>query len=114
MLTRNGIIAVVSAISPYREVRCELRERIGSFIEVFVKAPLSVCESRDLKGIYRRARNGELPGVTGLDDPYEPPESPELVCPTDRETPSQSATRVLRAILDWRGNTKERPIEARR
>jgi adenylylsulfate kinase len=99
MLTRNGVIVVVSAISPYREVRREIRERIGSFIEVFVNAPLSVCEDRDLKGVSHLARNGELSGVTGLDDPYESPENPELVCPTDRETPSQSAARVLRAIL---------------
>jgi adenylyl-sulfate kinase len=100
LLTRNGVIVLVSAISPYRSIRDEVREKIGrNFLEVFVNAPLDVCEQRDLKGIYRRARSGELHGVTGVDDPYELPINPEVECRTDSETPEESASRVLAAIL---------------
>jgi bifunctional enzyme CysN/CysC len=99
LLTRNGVIALVSAISPYRSIRDEIRQKIGSFLEVYVHAPLEVCEQRDLKGIYRRARAGEMHGVTGIDDPYEPPVAPDVECHTDRETPVESATRVLQAVL---------------
>jgi len=99
LLTRNGVIALVSAISPYRSIRDELRQKIGNFLEVYVHAPLEVCEQRDLKGIYRRARAGEMQGVTGVDDPYEPPLAAEVECHTDRETPVESAARVLHAVL---------------
>jgi adenylyl-sulfate kinase len=99
LLTRNGVIVLVSAISPYRAIRDEVRQRIGQFLEVYVNAPLDICERRDLKGIYRRARAGEMHGVTGLDDPYEPPLSAEIECRTDRETPAESSSRVLHAIL---------------
>jgi bifunctional enzyme CysN/CysC len=101
LLTRNGVIALVSAIAPYRGIRDELRLRIGNFIEVFVHAPIEICEQRDLKGIYRRARLGELTGVTGIDDPYEPPFAPEVECRTDTETPAESAANVLAAIRQW-------------
>jgi len=101
LLARNGVIALVSAIAPYRATRDEVRHRIGNFLEIFVNAPIEVCEQRDLKGIYRRARLGELAGVTGIDDPYEPPVAPDVECRTDRETPSESAARVLAAIQDW-------------
>jgi adenylyl-sulfate kinase len=98
LLTRNGIVAVVSAISPYREARDEVRRRVGEFLEVYVNAPLEVCERRDTKGIYRRARAGEIHRVTGIDDPYEPPPAPEVECRTDRETPGESAAKVLAAV----------------
>jgi len=101
LLTRNGVITLVSAISPYRAIREEIRARIGSFLEVYVHAPLEVCEQRDLKGIYRRARAGEMHGVTGVDDPYEPPLAPEVECHTDRETPAESVKRVLDAVQAW-------------
>jgi adenylyl-sulfate kinase len=99
LLTRNGVIVLVSAISPYRSIRDELRTKIGNFLEIYVHAPLEVCERRDLKGIYRRARAGEMRGVTGVDDPYEPPLAAEVDCDTDRETPADSAARVLNAVL---------------
>jgi adenylylsulfate kinase len=101
LLTRNGVIVLVSAISPYRAVRDEIRCRIGSFLEVYVDAPLEVCESRDVKGIYRQARAGQIHNVTGMDDPYEPPPAPDVVCATHRETVSESAARVLGAVADW-------------
>jgi adenylylsulfate kinase len=101
LLTRNGVIVLVSAISPYRALRDEMRQRIGNFMEVYVHAPLEVCEQRDVKGVYFRARSRQLQHVTGLDDPYEPPLAPEIVCPTYRETPEDSAARVLAAVDTW-------------
>lgn len=97
-LSRHGVIVVVAAISPYRAVRDEIRAGIGTFVEVWVNAPLAVVEERDRKGIYRRCRSGELHGVTGLDDPYEPPLAPEVECHTDREILEESVVKVLRAI----------------
>ena len=98
MLTRHGVITLVSAISPYRDVREEIRERIANFLEVYVNAPLSVCEGRDVKGLYRKARSGSLPRFTGVDDPYEEPLSPEVECRTDLETVVDSASKIVGAI----------------
>ena len=95
LLTRNGVIVLVSAISPYREIRDEVRSRIGDFVEIYVNAPLSVCEQRDVKGLYKKARAGEIKQFTGIDDPYEPPLHSEVECKTDRETPQESAAKVL-------------------
>ena len=95
LLSRNGVIVLVSAISPYRNIREEVRKRVGDFVEVFVNAPLTVCEDRDVKGLYKRARSGEIKGFTGIDDPYEPPANPEIECRTDLEELSQSVTKVL-------------------
>lgn len=100
LLARNGVIVLVAAISPYREVRDEVRAQIGDFIEVYVNAPLEVCEQRDAKGLYRKARSGELRGFTGVDDPYEPPPSPEVECRTDRETVEESGAKVLAALRE--------------
>lgn len=102
LLTRHGVIVVVSAISPYREARDRVRKRIGTFLEVYVHAPLSVCEQRDVNGIYRRARTGEIDHVTGLDDPYEHPLRPEVECRTDLETAAESVAKVLQAVEQWR------------
>jgi adenylyl-sulfate kinase len=98
LLSRNGVIVIVAAISPYRAVRDEVRARIGNFVEVYVNAPLETVEERDRKGIYRRCRSGELHGVTGMDDPYEPPLAPEVECRTDRETLADSVGKVLSTI----------------
>ena len=95
LLTRNGVVALVSAISPYRAIRDEIRSRIGNFVEVYVNAPLDVCEKRDVKGFYRKARAGELQSFTGVSDPYEPPLAPEIECRTDRETLAESVDNVL-------------------
>lgn len=97
-LTRQGIIVLVSAISPYRDTRDEVRRRIGHFLEIWVHAPLAVCESRDRNGIYRRARANELQHVTGIDDPYEEPLAPDVECCTDRETLAESVAKVLAAV----------------
>jgi adenylylsulfate kinase len=95
LLTRNGVIVLVSAISPYRAIRDEVRARIGDFVEIYVNAPLAVCEERDVKGLYRRARAGEIPNFTGIDDPYEAPASPEIECRTDLETLEESVQKVM-------------------
>ncbi len=97
-LTRNGVITLVSAISPYRSIREEVRRRIGRFLEVYVNAPLATCEARDIKGVYRRARSGEMTEVTGIDSPYEAPLQPDVECHTDRESVAESAKKVLDAI----------------
>jgi bifunctional enzyme CysN/CysC len=98
MLSRHGVIALVSAISPYRQVRDEVRARIPNFLEVYVNAPLSICEERDVKGLYRKARSGEIPSFTGVDDPYEPPLAPDVECRTDRETIAESAQKIVDAV----------------
>ena len=100
IVVRKGKLALVAAISPYREIREELRRELGNFIEVYVDAPLSVCESRDPKGHYKRARAGELRRFTGIDDPYEPPLNPEVRCATHQEAVQASTDRVLSAILN--------------
>jgi len=98
MLNRHGIVAVVAAISPYREVRLEVRARVGSFIEVYVKAPLEVCIKRDVKGMYRRALTGEIKDFTGIDDPYEAPLDAEVVVVTDKETPAESLAHIVQKL----------------
>lgn len=98
LLVRNGVIVLVSAISPYRAVRDEARQLIGSFVEVFVNAPLDVCERRDRKGLYAKARAGLVQRMTGVDDPYEPPPSPEIECRTEAESEAESAAKVLRYL----------------
>ncbi len=95
LLTRNQVTVLVSAISPYRNVRQEVREEIVNFVEVYVNAPLEVCEQRDVKGLYKKARAGDIKYFTGIDDPYEPPLNPELECRTDLETPEESVCKVL-------------------
>jgi adenylylsulfate kinase len=98
LLTRNGVIVLVSAISPYCEIRQEVRHKIGDFVEVFVNAPLAVCEQRDVKGLYQKARAGEIKNFTGIDDPYESPLQPEVECKTDVESLSESVDKVLMAL----------------
>lgn len=101
LLSRNGVVVLVSAISPYREIRDEVRGRIGNFVEVFVNAPLETCEERDIKGLYKKARAGEIKGFTGIDDPYEAPLQPEVECRTDIESVEESVAKVLRALAGY-------------
>ncbi|WP_193197379.1 adenylyl-sulfate kinase [Nostoc sp. MG11] len=95
LLTRNNVIVLVSVISPYRAIREEVKERIGDFIEVYVNAPLEVCEQRDVKGLYKKARAGEIKNFTGIDDLYEIPLEPDVECKTNQESVVQSANKVL-------------------
>lgn len=95
LLTRNGVIVLISTISPYREIREEVRQWIGDFVEVYVNAPLEICEQRDVKGLYRKARAGELKNFTGIDDPYESPLNPQIECRTDQESIEESIAKLL-------------------
>ena len=100
LLTRNGVIVITAAISPYRAIRDENRELIGDFVEVFADAPVEVCEKRDVKGLYKKARAGEIKEFTGVSDPYEEPLTPEVVCHTDKESPQESAQRILNRLVE--------------
>ena len=98
LLTRNGVGVIVSAISPYKEARDQVRRRIVDFVEVFVDAPLEVCAQRDVKGLYKKAFSGEIEGFTGVSDPYEPPNAPDLTLKTDEESPEESASKVIEKL----------------
>ncbi|MGB3265493.1 MAG: adenylyl-sulfate kinase [Microcoleus sp.] len=95
LLSRNGVAAMTAAISPYKAVRDEIRAMEPNFVEVYVKAPLAVCENRDVKGLYAKARAGEIKGFTGIDDPYEEPLNPEIICYTEQESVGESVKKVL-------------------
>ena len=96
-LAKHGVAVLVAAISPYREARDRVRASVPNFVEVHVAAPVSTCAERDVKGLYARALAGELPNFTGVSDPYEPPESPELMLRTDIEPVDESVA----AALGW-------------
>jgi adenylylsulfate kinase len=98
LLTRNGVGVIVSAISPFKEARDQVRRRIIDFVEVFVDAPLEVCAERDVKGLYKKAFSGEIPQFTGVSDPYEAPNAPDLVLKTAEEEPHESAQRVIEKL----------------
>lgn len=95
LLTRNGIVAIAAAISPYRAVRDEVRATIQDFVEVYVKCPLDVLMERDVKGLYKKALAGEIQGFTGVSDPYEEPLHPEIVIESDKETPEESVAKIV-------------------
>ncbi|MEG3932736.1 MULTISPECIES: adenylyl-sulfate kinase [unclassified Microcoleus] len=95
LLSRNGVAVMTAAISPYRAIRDEIRAMEPNFVEVYITAPLEVCEDRDVKGLYAKARAGEIKGFTGIDDPYEEPLNPEIICYTERETVEESVKKVL-------------------
>jgi adenylylsulfate kinase len=101
LLTRNGVGVIVSAISPYKEARDQVRRRIVDFVEVFVDAPLEVCAERDVKGLYKKAFAGEIEQFTGVSDPYEPPAAPELHIKTNEEEPRESARRVIARLEEF-------------
>ncbi len=98
LLACHGVIAVSAVISPYRQIRDQIRQSSVGFIEVYVNAPLEVCESRDVKGLYAKARSGEIRGFTGIDDPYEPPLTPEVTCYTAEETIAESVGKVMQVL----------------
>lgn len=95
LLARNDVIAIAAAISPYRDIRDEVRRDTGAFVEVFVKCPIDVLAERDVKGLYKKAMAGEIKHFTGIDDPYEAPLAPEIIVETDKETPEQSTRRII-------------------
>ena len=98
LLSRNGVIAIAAAISPYRAVREEIRARIHNFVEIYVECPLEVVSDRDVKGLYKKAIAGDIPQFTGVSDPYEPPLHPEVVVHSATESPEESANRVWQKL----------------
>jgi adenylyl-sulfate kinase len=108
LLSRNDVIAVAAAISPYRSVRDEIRSRIPNFVEVFVECPLDVLVARDAKGLYKKALAGEIPQFTGFSDPYEPPLHPEVTVHSASETIEQSAEKIWTTLCEmglvWSGD----------
>jgi len=98
LLSKHGAVAISAAISPYRAVRDEVRLKTQNFVEVYVSAPLEVCIQRDVKGMYKKALAGEIKNFTGVSDPYEPPIHPEIVIDTQKETPGDSAARILQEL----------------
>ncbi|WGV24802.1 adenylyl-sulfate kinase [Halotia branconii] len=101
LLSRNQVIAIVAAISPYREIREEVRQMSQNFIEVYVKASLETCSQRDVKGLYALAKAGKIKDFTGIDSPYEEPLNPEIICHTQYESIESSITKVIQVLEEW-------------
>ena len=102
LLQRNGTFVITAAISPYRAIREEARLMIKDFVEVYADAPLEVCEERDVKGLYAKARAGEIKGFTGIDDPYEPPSGPEVDCKTGEQTVEESCQQIIDKLIEMK------------
>jgi len=102
LLSRNGVVAIGAAISPYRATRDYNRKEIGDFIEVYCKCAIEVCIERDVKGLYKKALAGEISNYTGVSDPYEDPLNPEVVLETDKETLEESVRKVMRKLEELR------------
>ena len=99
LLARNGVAAIVAAISPYRDARDQLRKQIPNFVEVFMTCPLAVLEARDPKGLYRRALAGELPHFTGISDPYEAPTAADVTIDSSQVSREESVDKVWRRLV---------------
>jgi adenylyl-sulfate kinase len=111
LLSRNGVIAIAAAISPYQVCRDELRSRIENFIEVYMHCPLDVLVQRDVKGLYKKALAGEIPHFTGISDPYEPPPAPEVTIDSSKDSLEDSVASILHA-LEERGIIARQPTSA--
>ena len=112
LLTRNGVVCISAAIAPYREAREWARREIGDFVEVYLKCPIEVCRQRDVKGLYKLVDEGKIKNFTGVDDPYEEPENPELVIKTDKESVGESVSRIFAKLvelgyLEGEGNSED-------
>jgi adenylyl-sulfate kinase len=98
LLSRNGAVAITAAISPYRDVRDEMRRAIGRFVEVYVSCPIDVLKERDVKGLYKKALAGEIKHFTGVDDPYEAPLKPEVLIESHQESVEKSVARIIATL----------------
>jgi len=112
LLSRNGVVAIAAAISPYRQTREEVRASIDRFVEVYVNTPLEVCIQRDVKGLYKKALAGQIQQFTGISDPYEPPLNPEIEINTVGQTPEESAAQII-AYLEQHGYLDKSDAETR-
>jgi adenylylsulfate kinase len=113
MLTRNNVIVLASFVSPYRKQRRKARNEIKKFVEVYVRCPVKICMKRDVKGMYKKALEGKIKNFTGVDDPYEEPEDPELIVNTDIESVEESVAKVLQKINELGYFTEIEPGEKR-
>lgn len=102
LLSENGVVTICAFISPYRDVRQEVRNKCKNFIEIFVSCPLEILIKRDPKGLYKKALNGEIKGFTGIDDPYEEPKNPEIIVDTSKESLNDSVEKII-SYIDKRG-----------
>jgi adenylyl-sulfate kinase len=102
LLSRNGIGVICSFISPYQAVRDHVRANTTNFMEVYIDAPLDVVIGRDVKGLYKKALAGDIPNFTGISDPFEPPEQPDIHVRTDKESVEQSASAIMRHLEEAR------------
>jgi adenylylsulfate kinase len=100
MLSRNNVIVLASFVSPYRKQRRKARKDIKNFVEVYVRCPVKICMKRDVKGMYKKALEGKIQHFTGVDDPYEEPENPELIVDTDIESVDESVEKVMQKIQE--------------
>ena len=98
-LNEQGIIVIASFVSPYKEQREKIRKKIKNFVEIYVNAPISVCEKRDVKGLYKKARSGEIKNLTGISDPYEAPEHPQLELETDKGSVRGNTDQVIAYLI---------------
>ncbi len=98
LLTRNGVVSIAAVISPYQAIRDEVRQTVGRFVEVFVDAPIEKLIERDVKGMYKKAIAGEIKNFTGIDDPYETPEKPEVHLHTDQESVEVSTDKIIKTL----------------
>jgi sulfate adenylyltransferase len=101
-IVRHHGVVICAAVSPYRSTRSEVREMVGEdrLVEIFVATPIEVCEQRDIKGMYAKARRGEIKGFTGIDDPYEEPLNPEISLTTTDSTPEENALKIVRYLTE--------------
>jgi adenylyl-sulfate kinase len=113
LLSRNGIIAIAAAISPYRAGRDEIRAQVANFVEIYMKCPLEVLMQRDVKGLYGKALAGEIPQFTGISDPYEPPEKPEVTIDSSVDSPEESVVRILSRLSELGLISLEHAVSAR-
>lgn len=111
LLSRNGVVAIAAAISPYREIRDENRKLIGDFVEVYVDCPLEECIKRDVKGLYKKALAGEIKEFTGISDPYEEPLNPEVIIETHKEQPLESVHKILAKLAEMGYISEDRLAE---
>ncbi len=100
LLTRNGVPNIAAAISPFQNCREYARESIGNYVEVYTRCSLEACIERDVKGMYKKALAGEIKGFTGVDDPFDDPENPEVIVDTDKETAQESAAKVIKYLRE--------------
>tara|TARA_Y100000588_G_scaffold387687_5_gene486044 strand:+ start:3940 stop:4479 length:540 start_codon:yes stop_codon:yes gene_type:complete len=100
LLSRNGVIAITAAISPYRDVRDFVRSQVENFVEVYAYCPLDTLVERDVKGLYKKALAGEITNFTGVSDPYEPPENAEIMFDSSKESPEESAEKIWAKLVD--------------